>query len=67
VFAITRNNVIVGTQRRNRADADGLLPDVQMAKATDFAQAVRLGALSLRSAGSRASDEKSLRAYRDLH
>src|SRR5678810_591092 len=47
VVAVGRNDVVVGAEERQNARAHRLLSDVQMAKAADLAQRVRLGAALL--------------------
>ena len=44
MLAVARNDIIVLANRRDGADADCLLTDVQMAEAANLAQVVRLGA-----------------------
>src|SRR6266536_1585680 len=49
VLAIAGEHIIVWPQRRNCAYADGFLTDIEMAKPTDFSQAIRLCALLFKS------------------
>jgi hypothetical protein len=50
VFAIGRNDGIVGSERRHRTDGDRFFSDIQMEKATNFPTAVQLGTLFLKTA-----------------
>ena len=45
MVAIAGNDVIVGTDRRYRADGDRFLADVEMTEAANLSHAVSLGAL----------------------
>src|SRR6266581_376799 len=45
VLPITCQDVIVGTDGRNRADADGLLANIQVTETANLSQRVRLRAL----------------------
>ena len=50
VIAVRGDDVIVRPQDRERAGADGLLPDVEMAEPADLAERVRFGAALLEAA-----------------
>ena len=50
VVAVAREHVVVRSQRRERADGDRLLPDVEVAEAADLAERVSLGRLLLEAA-----------------
>ena len=50
VIAVRRDDVVVGAKHRDRAGADRLLADVQVAEAADLAERVRLGAALLEAA-----------------
>src|SRR5208282_2790338 len=53
VLAIGRDDVVLVVESVNRADGDGRLAGVKMAKAGDFAAAVHLGGLFLEAANER--------------
>ena len=50
VVAVAREHVVVGAYGRDGADGDGLLPDVEVAEASDLAERVGFGGLLLEAA-----------------
>src|SRR5258708_4199831 len=60
MLSIARNHIVILAQGRDSADPDCFLPDVQMTKAADLSQAVRLGTFLFK-----APDQKHL--MKDLH
>jgi len=50
VIAVRRDDVVIGTEHRDRAGAHRLLADVQVAEAADLAQRIRLGSAFLEPA-----------------
>ena len=50
VIAVGGDHVVVGTEHRDRAGANGFLADVEVAEAADLAERVRLGRSAPRSA-----------------
>jgi hypothetical protein len=58
VLAVTRQYIVIRTQRRDRAHADSFLADIQVTEAADLPQAVRFGAFLFE-----ATDQNHLMKY----
>ena len=50
VLAVGADNVVIVTERVERPHGDGFLPDVEVAKAADLAEGIRLGGLLFEAA-----------------